>query len=149
MEWINETNIKDFSSYVGFIYRINYTDGTVYFGKKNFTIQRTLPPLKGYKRKRKILKESNWKKYEGSSDWGKYKVVQSKTILKVFKTKGGLTYGEVELLVRERVLFRLDCLNFNISGRFYKRNIETKEVIWKKYSDTRMENCTGFRQIRK
>jgi len=130
-EWNNESGVQDFTGYEGFTYRIDYTDGTVYFGKKNFVVRKTLPPLKGSKRKRKVLKESNWRKYEGSSDWGKYKVVKKKTILKVFKTKGGLTYGEVELLVKERVLFRLDCLNNNISGKFYPANVERKQTVWR------------------
>lgn len=130
-DWFNESGVNDFTSYVGFTYKILYTDGTVYFGKKNFTFNRTLPPLKGYKRKRKVVKESNWRKYEGSSEWGKFKVVQKKTILKVFESKGGLTFGEVELLCKERVLFRLDCLNNNISGKFYPKNVGRKDTVWK------------------
>lgn len=129
-EWFNETGTDDFSGNEGFTYKILYTDGTVYFGKKNFIARKTLPPLKGYKRKRKVVKESNWRTYEGSSDWGKFKCVQKKTILRLFKTKGALTYGEVELLVRERVLFRIDCLNNNISGKFYPTNVGAGKTIW-------------------
>lgn len=129
--WTNESGVSDFTGMEGFTYRIEYTDGTVYFGKKNFTINRTLPPLKGKKRKRKVVKESNWRSYEGSSDWGSYKVAQRKCILKVFRTKGALTYGEVELLVQERVLFRVDCLNNNISGKFYPANVGRRKTIWK------------------
>ena len=131
MEWTNETGIKDFTGYIGFIYKILYTDGTVYFGKKNLFMVRKLPPLKGYKRKRTVTKESNWRAYEGSSEWGKFKVVQRKTILKVYKSKGALTYGEVELLVQKRVLFRTDCLNNNISGKFYPANVGRRPTQWK------------------
>ena len=129
--WHNETGITDFSGYEGFIYRINYTDGTVYFGKKNFTVTRKLPPLKGYKRKRTVVKESNWRDYKGSTDWGNFKTIQKKSIIRVCKTKGELTYREVETLIQERVLFRLDCLNNNISGKFYPTNVGRRKTIWK------------------
>jgi len=132
-DWHNETNETDFSGNEGFTYRIDYTDGSYYYGKKNFLSRTTLPPLKGYKRKRKVVKESNWRKYKGSSKHGKLKCVQKKTILKLFKTKGALTYGEVELLVTERVLFKLDCLNDNISGKFYAKNIGRKKIKWREH----------------
>ena len=130
VEWTNETGIKNFTGYEGFTYRIDYTDGTVYFGKKNFTTTRRLPPLRGYKRKRTVIKESNWRSYTGSSDWGKSRVPRKKTILNVFKSKGALTFGEVELLCAERVLFRADCLNNNISGKFYPANIGARKIKW-------------------
>ena len=131
VEWTNETGIRDFSGYEGFTYRIDYTDGTVYFGKKNFTTTRRINPLKGYKRKRTVVKESNWRSYTGSSEWGKPRVVKRKTILNLFESKGALTFGEVELLCRERVLFRVDCLNNNISGKFYPTNVGARKTIWK------------------
>ena len=135
VEWTNETGIRNFSGYEGFTYKIIYSDNTVYFGKKNFLVRRTLPPLKGYKRKRKQVVESNWRKYNGSTDWGRFKVVQKKSILQVFKTKGALTFGEVELLCRERVLFRLDCLNNNISGKFYPTNVGARKTKWVERKD--------------
>ena len=46
---------------IGFVYMItNKEDGKFYIGKKSLYSHRTLPPLKGYKRKRKVIKESNW-----------------------------------------------------------------------------------------
>lgn len=131
VKWTNETGTRDFTGYEGFTYKIEYTDGTCYFGKKNFAINTTLPPLKGKKRKRKVVKESNWRDYTGSTDWGKFKCIQKRTILRLFKTKGALTYGEVELLVQERVLFRADCLNNNISGKFYPANVGARKIKWK------------------
>ena len=130
-EWVNETGIRDFTGAFGFTYKIEYTDNTVYFGKKNFTILRTLPPLKGKKRKRKKTLESNWRTYEGSSDWGKFKTIAKKSIIGLAYSKGSLTYSEVELLVKERVLFRVDCLNNNISGKFYRSNVGGKPNRWK------------------
>lgn len=51
-----------------FVYEItNTSTGMKYIGKKFFYSKRTLPPLKGKKRKRHITKESDWKTYTSSS----------------------------------------------------------------------------------
>ena len=53
---------------IGFVYMItNKEDGKFYIGKKSLYSHRTLPPLKGYKRKRKVIKESNWRHYNSSN----------------------------------------------------------------------------------
>ena len=52
---------------IGFIYKIRKKiTGEFYIGRKSLYSHRTLPPLKGTKRKRKVVKESNWKKYQSS-----------------------------------------------------------------------------------
>lgn len=54
--------------YQGFIYLIVNKETTrAYIGKKKYFSVITLPPLKGYKRKRKQFKEMNWREYSGSS----------------------------------------------------------------------------------
>ena len=51
----------------GFIYEVTHQPtGLKYLGKKVLYFNRTLPPLKGQKRKRKVVKESDWKDYYGS-----------------------------------------------------------------------------------
>ena len=56
-------NIED---YYGFVYKITNTENNkFYIGKKIFQNTRKLPPLKGQKRKRTVIKESNWKTYWG------------------------------------------------------------------------------------
>ena len=51
----------------GFIYEVvHQPTGLKYLGKKVLYFNRTLPPLKGQKRKRKVVKESDWKDYYGS-----------------------------------------------------------------------------------
>ena len=51
----------------GFIYEVHHIPtGRKYIGKKVLEFNRTLPPLKGTKRKRKVVKESDWKTYYGS-----------------------------------------------------------------------------------
>jgi hypothetical protein len=55
--------------YDNFVYLItNLVSCKKYIGKKKSYSLRTLPPLKGQKRKRKIVKESDWKIYYGSND---------------------------------------------------------------------------------
>jgi len=55
--------------YDNFVYLItNLIDGKKYVGKKKSYSLRTLPPLKGQKRKRKVIKESDWRSYYGSND---------------------------------------------------------------------------------
>lgn len=56
------------SKYQGFIYLIiNNKTKRSYIGKKKYFSVTTLPPLKGYKRKRKQFKEMAWRDYTGSS----------------------------------------------------------------------------------
>jgi hypothetical protein len=51
----------------GFIYEVEHIPtGRKYLGKKVLQFTRKLPPLKGYKRKRTGVKESDWKDYYGS-----------------------------------------------------------------------------------
>lgn len=53
----------------GFIYQItNTTNGMIYIGQKQFWSKFKRPPLKGKKRKRNATRESDWKKYTGSSN---------------------------------------------------------------------------------
>jgi len=64
-EWLNEPdNIED---YYGFIYLItNLKTNKYYIGKKFFWNKTALASLKGKKRKRRILRESDWRAYWGS-----------------------------------------------------------------------------------
>jgi len=51
----------------GFVYVVTHViSGKKYIGKKALFHNRTLPPLKGKKRRRKVVKESDWKTYFGS-----------------------------------------------------------------------------------
>ena len=65
MQWTYQgTPVEEIpDNYIGFVYLItNLADGKKYIGKK------TRPPLKGKKRKRKSLVESDWRDYWGSSE---------------------------------------------------------------------------------
>ena len=124
----------------GFVYIVTNTiTGQKYIGKKIFWNTITRPPLKGKKRKRKVKKESNWKKYYGSSEYIKEDVkelgedVFTREILFLCTTKGESTYLETYLLFKENVLYsRLpngekEYYNGSISGKFhYLESLEEK-----------------------
>jgi len=127
---------------IGFIYKItNHQTGEYYIGKKSLYSKRTLPPLKGYKRKRKVVKESKWLDYRSSNtkvqlwfheteaaklDGNQEKINDSLQleILRFCKTPKSLTYYEVEELFKREVLSDELSLNDNISGKFFRKDLD-------------------------
>lgn len=107
----------------GFIYVIETQQGFKYIGKKSFFSHRTLPPLKGKKRKRKVVKESNWKTYNSSNSQIDKTNIAFKEILEVCLTKRDLTYKEVKYQFKYNVLESKDYLNDNILGKFYSKHM--------------------------
>jgi len=126
----------------GFIYQIEYDDGTMYLGKKQCYSETHLPALKSgivrpealYRIGRNIKgkrvqfdvmrKENNWKAYKGSSDLTKGKTILRKTILAFASTKRYLTYLEVKALMCFEALEDEKYLNINCLGKFFKGNLE-------------------------
>ena len=127
---------------IGFIYKIiNHQTGEYYIGKKSLYAKRTLPPLKGYKRKRKVVKESKWLEYRSSNSavqlWfhetevAKEQDNQDKIndglelkILRCCSTPKSLTYYEVEALFQHGVLSDELSLNDNILGKFFRKDLD-------------------------
>lgn len=65
-----EPTPEELELYHAFVYCIsNVATGKLYVGKKRMSTLRTLPPLKGQKKKRKVIKESDWREYTGSNDY--------------------------------------------------------------------------------
>lgn len=102
----------ELSSWVGFVYEIeDKTNGKKYIGKKTLWSKRRLPPLKGKKRKRIQIKESDWKDYYGSNEEVKGLVEAHggdrfiRTVLRLCKTKGELSYYEAKEQFDRDVLF--------------------------------------------
>ena len=112
-------------SVVGFIYLIEDVNTPFYYiGRKNLYSVRTLPPLKGYKRKRKVFKQSNWVNYQSSNDTVKKWISPKKTILKWCYSKKEMTYEENKALYCHNVLEDPNAVNENISGKFYKQEFK-------------------------
>lgn len=125
---VTEESIPEGSE--GFVYKITHTPtGKYYIGKKSLWAKRTLPPLKGKKRKRRVIKESDWKKYHSSNDWIKTQVKEGneddfkREIIQFCPSKKSLTYYELRWQLYYDVLADDNSLNENLLGKFYKRDI--------------------------
>ena len=114
----------------GFVYEVTHNPtGKKYIGKKQLMMNRTLPPLKGQKRKRKVVKEGDWKTYYGSQSEIKSLIKEgsvldfSRIILNFVPSKKLLTYYETKYLFERGVLEKPDeYLNDNILGKFYRKD---------------------------
>jgi hypothetical protein len=96
---------------LGFVYIVtDKRNGKDYIGKKSLMSKRRLPALKGKKRKRIKIVETDWKSYCGSSEEVKLLVEEygidlfHREIVRLCKTKGQLNYYEAKLQ------FETDCL---------------------------------------
>ena len=108
----------------GFVYVItNRALNKKYIGKKFFWSKKTLPPLKGKKRKRRSIIESNWRDYYGSSAnlmedvQTQGKDMFHREIVYLGKGKGDLAYMEAKLQFENEVLLRDDYYNGIINIR--------------------------------
>jgi len=125
---VTEESIPDGSE--GFVYKITHIPtGKYYIGKKSLWAKRTLPPLKGKKRKRRVIKESDWKKYHSSNDWIKSQVKEGnednfkREIIQFCPSKKSLTYYELRWQMYYDVLADDSCLNENLLGKFYRKDL--------------------------
>jgi len=118
---------KNINDYQGFVYKIiNKLNGKYYIGKKFFWSKKTLKPLKGKKRKRRFIVESDWKTYWGSSkklleDIDTYGEESfTKEILLLCKTKFECSYYELKYQMDNEVLFDTNSYNGIINVRLRK-----------------------------
>ena len=125
MSWIYRENKVDSlndipDGVIGFIYLvINEETKEWYVGKKSLYSERTLPPLKNMKRKRKVTKESNWLTYQSSNNAVKEWKSPYREIVEYCYTKKMLTYRELQAIVCMNGLEDPNCLNDNVLGKFY------------------------------
>ena len=66
-----------------------------------------------------VIKENDWRKYNGSSKEVKGFKIESKHILEICYDKLNLTYCELKWQLRKDVLVDDDYVNSNILGKFY------------------------------
>lgn len=122
----------------GFIYKITYTNGQKYIGKKACFSKSTLPALKtgvprpgservGKNRNGKrvyfdiVTKENKWCDYEGSSgrDLSDLEIA-TKEIIEFAPTKRSLTYLETKHLFCQDAIIDEDFINDCILKKFYR-----------------------------
>ena len=122
--------IKD--GYVGFVYIItDLSNGMKYVGKKTLVSKRKLPPLKGKKRKRISIKESDWATYYGSSEEVNTILEErgpenfKREVLHLCKTKGEMTYLELVEQIDREVLFNDMYYNRIIQVRIHANHVKS------------------------
>jgi len=122
---------EDIGDYIGFVYLLTDPEGKKYVGKKLLVSKRKLPPLKGKTRRRTVIKESDWKKYYGSSEEVQNLVESNvefkREILHLCKTKGELSYLELKEQIDRKVLLRSDYFNGIIQCKIHRSHV--KEII--------------------
>lgn len=129
--WLYDGNAVDESKledYIGFVYSItNLEDDRIYIGKKLLKFKRT-KKVKG--KKKKVLIDSDWKKYWGSNklliedvkDLGEDKF--RRVILRLCKTKGEMSYYESKLQFELGVLESDKYYNESIMCRIHQSHIK-------------------------
>lgn len=117
---------------VGFVYLLTDREsGRRYIGKKGFFSTKTLPPLKGQTRKRKVVTDSDWRTYCSSN-----KVIQGlvaehgldrfrREILHLCQTKSEMTYHETRLQFEHGVLLSDDWFNDMIMCRLSGKHVRS------------------------
>jgi hypothetical protein len=130
-------DLPDYEKYVGFVYKITDREtGKFYIGKKAFTASekrkigvREKSLTKTRKTFKRVTKESDWKKYYGSSKTLKADVKTygperfERVIVKLCCTKKYLSYCELANQILNDCL-RNNSYNENILGRYYARDMQ-------------------------
>lgn len=133
MQWeYNYLPITELDNEVfGFVYKItNVITGKFYIGKKQARFKKTLPPLKGMKRKRVSYVESDWQDYYGSSSELNADVLAygpqffRREILHFASASGELSYLELKEQMKYCVLERDDCYNEFIGVKINKKHLK-------------------------
>ena len=135
--WIldgKEFKIEDRGDAIGFVYELRDTENDKrYIGKKNLFSTRRLPPLKGQKRKRKVVKESDWKIYYGSSKNVQFLIEKNgqkrfeRKILRLCESKGEMSYWEMLYQMTNHVLLKPDeYYNSFIGGKIHRKHVIKK-----------------------
>ena len=133
---------------VGFVYKIEHIPtGKYYIGKKSLESvrnvkigvrelarikeQRKLDGIRGsLPKKKKVRKSSDWEKYYSSNEWIKEQITEGKSdefkrsVLQFCYSKKSLSYYEVYWMFKYDVLSDENCLNGNISGKFYRKDLD-------------------------
>ena len=143
MDWYYQGRVFDTAAaaqkiadgYIGFVYEVtDGVNGKKYIGKKLLTSTKTLPPLKGSKRKRKKVVHSDWQTYYGSSETVKQLVKERKDtffreILDLCKAKGELSYIEAKYHFDREVLLSEDYYNEFVGCKIHAKHVKN---LWKK-----------------
>tara|TARA_R110000772_G_scaffold99174_2_gene198854 strand:- start:12176 stop:12613 length:438 start_codon:yes stop_codon:yes gene_type:complete len=124
-----ELNEETVEGYVGFVYKItNLETKRKYIGKKilKFTRRKS---IKGQKRRKKVVLDSDWREYYGSNKELKQDVETLgpekfiREVLKLCKSKSEMSYWEAHFQFKYDVLLSDDYYNSWISCKIHKSNL--------------------------
>lgn len=131
----------------GFVYKITHIPtGKYYIGKKSLESVRTvkigkreLEKIKEERKaagiggrapvKKKVRKVSDWGTYYSSNEWIKEQIKEGNSsdfqreIIQFCNSKKSLSYYEVYWMFKYDILSDDNCLNGNISGKFYRKDL--------------------------
>jgi len=131
MSWENLPPEEELENWYGFVYkitRLNALEGErkYYLGCKKLQSKRKLPPLKGSKRKRTVIKKSDYETYYGSSnellkDIEKYgKENFKREVLKMCTCQWQLKYEELWFQIQENAILKDTYYNAILNVRIGK-----------------------------
>lgn len=127
-----EFTSDDIGDYIGFVYVItDRSNDKKYVGKKIFQSKRRLKPLKGMKRRRTKIVESDWQTYYGSSDEVKSLVEElggdnfHREVLHLCKSKGEMSYLELREQMDREVLLNDDYYNGIIQVKIHRSHVQS------------------------
>jgi len=124
-EWLfNGIPLKEIpEGAIGFVYLITFSNNDRYVGKKNFYSTRKVS-IKGRVNRKIVVKESDWRKYNSSSDEVKARIkageAHKKEILHFGSCKGAIMYLEVKEMIIRGVLCDSTYLNKNILSKIFR-----------------------------
>ncbi|QCO57469.1 hypothetical protein EOK75_17295 (plasmid) [Pseudorhodobacter turbinis] len=131
LEWKYQNKVLEEvpTGIIAFVYLIeNETNGMLYVGKKTMFSTTRKPPLKGFKRKRVVTVESNWRAYTGSSQALNTDIeaghLIKRTILHLCKSKGAATYLELMEQVNREVLFDESYYNRFVGCKIHASHVQ-------------------------
>lgn len=120
----------ELKSWVGFVYLItDKSTNKMYVGKKLFWSTKTLPPLKGKKKKRRKTVLSDWQTYYGSSDTVNQLLLENgpenfyREILYFCKSKGEMSYLEAKEQFDREVLLDDRYYNGIINCKIHRSHV--------------------------
>jgi hypothetical protein len=134
--------IKIEEGFIGFVYEItDISTNKKYIGKKLLVGKRKLPPLKGTKRKRTKIVESDWKTYHGSSELVQQLVEArpndfKREILRFCKSKGELSYIEAKYQFDKNVLLSDDYHNSFVGCKIHAKHLSSLKQSYLQNGET-------------
>lgn len=114
-------------NFFGFVYLItNKITGKKYIGRKYFYSTNRIKQV-GKKNRKVVRKQSDWKKYYGSSKTLLADIAEhgsnnfKREILSLHESRGDVNYQEIKQQIVEDVLNKEDYYNDNILSRYFRK----------------------------